>query len=355
MRLKQDQMSSRERIEALFNRRKPDRVSISMGATAFASRNAGLSITEAYGDPEKIFEALLWTVEQYGWDPIALRSRHTILGAHDFGGEVRLPKGEYEGAMVVVSPPVKNARDVQNLKIPDPRTAGAIELGMRFARLQRSHGLPATFFSRSPMTEAANICGLEQFCRWIIKAPELCRRLLDMTLVHISNVLQYWVDTFKAENVFIYMSSPSESNQVISPRHFETFALPYHLKYHEIIKRLGVTRIGLHICGEQNLNLPIFAEASPWVHPSILSFGHEVDLDAAMKLFPEDIIYGNIEPAKVQTESPGRVYEMARQIIEKGKKAPGGYVFSTGCELPKAAPPANVFAITKAVHDSGWY
>ena len=220
MRLKQDQMSSRERIEALFNRRKPDRVSISMGATAFASRNAGLSITEAYGDPEKIFEALLWTVEQYGWDPIALRSRHTILGAHDFGGEVRLPKGEYEGAMVVVSPPVKNPRDVENLKIPDPRTAGAIELGMRFARLQRSHGLPATFFSRSPMTEAANICGLEQFCRWIIKAPELCRRLLDMTLVHISNVLQYWVDTFKAENVFIYMSSPER----IQPGHLaQTF------------------------------------------------------------------------------------------------------------------------------------
>ena len=109
----------------------------------------------------------------------------------------------------------RNARDVENLKIAGPANRGGIELGMRFARLQRSHGLPATFFSRSPMTEAANICGLEQFCRWIIKAPELCRRLLDMTLDHISNVLQYWVDTFRAENVFIYMSSPER----IQPGH----------------------------------------------------------------------------------------------------------------------------------------
>ena len=46
-----------------------------------------------------------------------------------------------------------------------------------------------------------------------------------------------------------------------------------------------------------------------------------------MKLFPEDIIYGNIEPAKVQTESPRGVYEMARQIVEKGKKAPAGIRF----------------------------
>lgn len=353
--MKEDKMTSQERVDALFTYRKLDRVPISMGATAFAGKNVGLSITDAYGDPEKIFNAFLWTIEQYGWDPIALHFRHTILGAHDFGGQVRLPRGEYEGAMVVVSPPVKEERDVENLKMPDPKTAGAIELGMRFSKLQRSHGLPATFFSRSPMTAAANICGLEQFCRWIIKAPELCERLLDMTLKHIFNVLQYWVDTFGGENIFIYMSSPSESNQVISPKHFQKFALPYHLKYHERIKTLGIKRVALHICGEQNLNLPLFAEALPWGHPSILSFGHEVDLAVAMKLFPKDIIYGNIEPAKVQTESPPRVYEMAKEIIEKGKRAPGGYIFSTGCELPKAAPPANVFAITKAVRDHGWY
>ncbi len=353
--MKQDKMNGRERMDALFNYRRLDRVPITMGATAFASKNAGLSITEGYGEPEKIFNALLWTMEQYGWDALPMRARHTVLGAHDFGGDVRLPKGEYEGAMVVVSPPVKKERDVENLKMPDPRTAGAIELGMRFAKLQRSHGLPATFLSRSPMTEAANICGLDQFCRWIIKAPELCQRLLEMTLIHILNVIQYWVDTFGAENVFVYMSSPSESNQVISPKHFERFALPYHLKYHERINSLGIKRVGLHICGEQNLNLPIFAEASPWRHPSILSFGHEVDLEVAMKLFPKDIMYGNIEPAKVQTESAQRVYEMSKQIIEKGKKAPSGYIFSTGCELPKASPPANVFAITKAVHEYGGY
>ena len=45
--MKEDKMSSKERVDALFTYRKPDRVPISMGATAFASKNAGLSITEA--------------------------------------------------------------------------------------------------------------------------------------------------------------------------------------------------------------------------------------------------------------------------------------------------------------------
>ncbi len=74
------------------------------------------------------------------------------------------------------------------------------------------------------------------------------------------------------------MSSPSESNQVISPKHMEKFALPFHEEYHRRLKEIGIRRFGIHICGDQNLNLPLLAEASPWPHPSVLSFGHEVDL-----------------------------------------------------------------------------
>ena len=151
------------------------------------------------------------------------------------------------------------------------------------------------------------------------------------------------------------MSSPCESNQVISPRLFEKFALPFHMEYHEKLKGLGVNRFFFHVCGEQNMNLPLLAEACSWAHPSILSFGHEVDLEKAAELFPEDIIFGNIEPSIIQMGSPQEVYELAKAAIGKGKQAPGGFVLSAGCELPVFSPPVNVFAITKAVDDFGWY
>jgi len=354
MKQKKDRMSGQERLDSLFHYRKPDRVPIAMSALGFSGKNMGLSIRDTYADPERCFVALLWTEDQYGWDSMPMHFRHVVLGAHDFGGNVQLPEGEYEG-MNIVSHPVGSEDDVENLKLPDPKRAGGIEVATKFARLQESHGIPITFLSRSPFTMAGNICGLEQFCRWTIRKPELCNRLLDLAIAHILNVLRDWSNTFGAENLFIWLSAPSESNQVISPKIFEKFALPYHLKFHEEAKALGIKRFAYHICGDQNLNLPLIAQAASWRHPSILSFGHEVNLETAMKLFPRDVIYGNIEPALIQTETAQVVYDLAKGVIEKGKKAPGGFILSAGCQLPNGSPPGNVFAITKAVDDFGWY
>lgn len=176
-----------------------------------------------------------------------------------------------------------------------------------------------------------------------------------MAVDHICNVLQYWVDTFGAENIFVWISSPNKSNQIISPRQFERFAFPYHVEFHERLRSIRINAFGLHICGDQNLNLPYFAKTYLWEHPSILSFGHEVDLEVAANYFPNDIIFGNIEPAVIQTGTPQEVYDLSRIVIEKGKKASGGFIFAPGCELPPMSPPVNVYQMTKAVNDFGWY
>jgi len=97
------------------------------------------------------------------------------------------------------------------------------------------------------------------------------------------------------------------------------------------------------------------ADLAPWPHPSVFSFGHEVDLDVAAKLFPGDIVYGNIEPVVIQIGKPRQVYELSKTAIEKGGKATRGFILAPGCGLPPASPPVNVFAMTKAVNHFGWY
>jgi uroporphyrinogen decarboxylase len=237
--------------------------------------------------------------------------------------------------------------------MPDPTTAGDIRKALQFAELQHAYGLPVSFFSRSPFTLAANICGLDLFLKWLIKKPALARRLMQMALDHIVNVLGIWVERFDADNVFVWLSSPSESNQVISPRHFKQYALPYHIVYHERLRVLGIRSFGFHICGDQNLNLPHLADSPPWPHPSVLSFGHEVDLDTAIAHFPQDIIFGNIDPTALQYESANSIYERSRIALEKGKKAPGGFVLGPGCDIPLMTPPKNLQAMTRAVEDDG--
>ncbi len=189
MNLRQDRMTSKERMEALWNHRKPDRVPISGLNIGFANRNAGYTVRSAYDNPQKTFEAQLWTAEQYGWELEPMWFAHTILGGWDFGGIPKWPESEFQGALMIETPPVEVLVDklnvspeeaVEKLQMPDPRTAGGIAIAFEFAKLQEKNGLPfVTFFPRAPMTSAANICGVEQFCRWIMKKPELCHKLLS--------------------------------------------------------------------------------------------------------------------------------------------------------------------------------
>jgi uroporphyrinogen decarboxylase len=90
--------------------------------------------------------------------------------------------------------------------------------------------------------------------------------------------------------------------------------------------------------------------------PGIVSVGDQVDLDTAIKYFGDkSIIVGNIDPVVIQNGTPQEVYQLSKQAIEKGKKAPRGYMLMSGCEIPPMSPPYNVYMMTKAVNDFGWY
>jgi uroporphyrinogen decarboxylase len=321
--------------------------------------NCGYTLTELETDPQKYWNALRWTCEQYGWESLWQHAGPTVLGSWDFGAKMMMPDSPYAMAIAVDSNAVRTEDDVWKLKLPDSKIAGAIPKRMEFSRLQDDVGWPITFLASSPFTIATEICGVELFAKWLMKNPQLCDRLMRMALDHTLNVLQYWIDTFGAEKMVYHTGSPSEANQLFSPRHIQEYALPYHKELHQRLRVMGVNQLHFHICGEQNLNLPFLAElassADGWPHPSIISFGQEVDLDDAAKYFPDDIIMGNVEPAVIQAGTPQQVYEHCKACIEKGRNFRGGFILSPGCVLPPKAPPYNVWMITKAINDFGWY
>jgi len=352
-------MIHQERIQALYNYQKPDRVPIFGMDEGFCMLNCGYTLIELQTNPQKFWDALQRTCEQYEWELLWQHVAHTVLGSWDFGAKMKMPDSPYAMAVAVDTPAVKTEDALWNLKMPDSKTAGAIPKRMEFSGLQAKSGMPVTFQARSQFTMAANICGVEQFARWLVRKPQLCDRLMRMALEHTLNVLQYWVDTFGAENILYRMSSPSEANQIVSPSHIQEYALLYHKEFHQRIRAMGVKKFYFHICGEQNLNLPHLSKfassADGWLHPSILSFGHEVSLNDAAHYFPDDIIMGNIEPAVIQAGKPQQVYELCQAAIEKGKEIPGGFILAPGCGLPPKSPPYNVWMMTKAVNDFGRY
>ena len=177
------------------------------------------------------------------------------------------------------------------------------------------------------------------------------RKITDFAKI----VIDYYVENFAGQPMMASTGDATSANQIISSRQFEEFAFPYQGEIHEHAVARGIKHIFCHICGEQNLNLPYWAQM-PFGDPGILSFGHEVDLETAIEYFGDrHAIAGNIEPRVIQEGTWQEVHELCRVAIDKAKYAPNGYLLMAGCEVPVQAPPYNLYVMKKAVMDFGFY
>jgi len=349
-------MSARERWEALMNRQPVDRVSFfPMGNAPFCCKNVGFRVLDAFTNPAKYVEAMSKTADQYGFFPFAYATSSGSYGAWEFGGDIRMPTSEYEMSPAVVRYPAQSEEDVWKLKLPDVETAGSIPNNIKLSRLQEAvPGMPIVPAAHAVLTLSGNLVGVENLCRWMIKKPELVHHLVRLAADHIVDVAVYWANNFDPKRIIFYSAAATESNQLISPKQFEKFVVPYQKEAHEKILALGIKHIYVHICGDQNLNLP-FWQQIPMGNPGILSFGHEVDLATAAKAFPNHIIAGNVNPPILHMGTGEEIYELSRECIEKGKKASGGFMLAAGCGVSPLTPPYSYWAMHKALDDFGWY
>jgi len=349
-------MSEKERWDALINRQPVDRISFfPVGAPSFSCLNVGYSILDSYTNMAKTSEAQRKIADQYGYFPFVYLA-YGAYGAWEFGGEIKMPASEYVMAPTVVRYPVGSEEDVLKLELPDSKTAGIIPLNMELSKLQEElPGAPIVPpVAHTVLTLAANLSGIESLCRWMMKKPELVHHLAQLAGEHIVEVAKYWVNTFGPERIIFYSAAATESNQMISPKQFEEFFLPYQKRTNEKLLAMGIKHLFVHICGDHNLNLPLWSQI-PMGDPGILSFGHEVDLETAAKYFPSDIIVGNVNPTIIHTGSGDAVYELSRICIEKGKKAPGGFMLAAGCTISPLTPSYNYWVMQKSLEDFGWY
>jgi uroporphyrinogen decarboxylase len=351
---KGDRMSSKERMDALLCGKPVDRVPLFLFARGFSAATMGMSLSDFYATPPKSLAAQVWTSRMYGQDePTKFGFSSSV--AWDFGGEIRLPSEAFDQTPMVVRYPVETEEDIARLELPGFETAGMLPQNMEFCRLQEAAGLMITMSIGAPFMYAANVCGLEKLARWMMKKPELAHQLLRLMTDYGIETAKYWIKSFGRGDIEFRTSTPTSSNQVISPKQFQTFSLPYLQELHAAVLEMGAKYLYTHICGDQNLNLPYYADVS-FGDPGIASFGHEVDLaDAIAHLGEQCIIVGNVEPALILNGTPEEIYEASVTCIEKGKAAPRGFILGTGCEISPMSPPANVWAMRKAINDTGWY
>lgn len=320
---------------------------------SFAVQNVGYPAAAAYNDPQKSFEAQIETIAEFGEDGIP---RMAVGGASDvtwaFGGTLKWPADEYSMAPTATRHPVNSEAEVESLTMPDDiAAAGPLPLYLDFARRCQENGLPIFPFITSPIEGARSLCGLELLMRWMIKKPDLAHHLLRLALDYSLAVVRLFAEMFPPADMLTYLAAPTASNQMLSPRFFESFVLPYQKQLHEGILKTGIRHIYCHICGEQNKNLPLWRKI-PMGNPGIVSFGHEVSIETAVKFFGADcIIAGNIEPAVIHLGQADEVYRLSIEALARGSQSPCGYILMPGCGIPPNVPAENLLMLKKASAD----
>ncbi|KAA3647707.1 MAG: hypothetical protein DWQ07_01615 [Chloroflexi bacterium] len=342
-------MSGRERMQALFNREPLDYVTYVHRGYSFCANNAGVAKADIYDDPQKSFDAQMWTNEQYNSDGSPFYT-FVSYGAWEFGGTIEWPDDRWGSGPGVEKVPIESPEQLWDLELPDVKTAGSVPKMMEFAKLQEAAGLPIGFVCGSPFTHAANLCGINEFMMWIVENPDAVHKAMRLMTDHILQVADYFVDTFGKGNVIARSAAPTES--LIGPKQFEEFVKPYVTELHSKVLDKGAKYVYCHICGEQNHLLDQWAEV-PFGERSVLSFGHEVPLEKAAEYFPDHIIAGNTDPQIIAQGHPDEVREALKQTIETGKKLKNGYIFMGGCSLPASTPPYKVFMMSKAREEFG--
>lgn len=351
--IRKDRMTKKERWLALVNRKPMDRVPFYALAMGFSTFSQGNTIADLYNKPQKNFDAMTTTAAKYGLQEIPWVG-YAAWGAWEFGGDVKWPSGEYAQAPSVARHPVITEEDGWNLKVPDVKTAGFHPLEMELSKLVAASDEPFIHPTYGPFTSAANMVGVEKFCKWIMKKPDLAHHMLRVATDFFNAKSLWYANTFPPGRLLPWTFDTVAANQIISPKQFEAFCLPYQKEVHQKILDTGVKHIMCHICGEQNENLPYWQQI-PFGDPGILSFGHEIDLGSLQDVFPKEIVMGNVNPSIILTGTPEEVYEETRVVIEKGRTHPGGFMLSAGCEFPPGASEDKMWAMVQAVSDFGWY
>lgn len=352
-------MNNAERIAALVNGRKPDKVPFfCMGGGGFALVRHQLPLAINYNDSDTALKYYREAAIEFEWLYSPLLA-YAAMGSWEFGGDIQWPDGEFAQAPSVLRHPATTPEEALALTLPDIAAAGMVPRQKNFYDkvLQQPDDIKAWRLIcqiEGVFTLASNLAPPSLFFKWLIKAPEVVTHLLSLALEFLTGLGRYIKELYGVEGVLIWGGEPATSNQLISPKIFEKFALPYTQELHRRLLEMGFRSIFKHICGDQNLNLPLWASV-PMGNPGYVSVGHEVDLRDAAAQFPNDIVVGNLSPSLIQTATAQEVYQASIAILEIGKQLSNGFIFAPGCGLPPKSPPENLAAIRSAVNDAGCY
>ncbi len=193
------------------------------------------------------------------------------------------------------------------------------------------------------MTLATQLLGMEEALYLAVDDPAGFERLLDFST---AVVIRFGIAQVEAGAHVILVFDPSASLAVIPLSFFREFELPRLQKVFKAFGEAGASEGWLHIAGPLSPSLTIYRETGA----DILNFDYCVDPYDVLRTGARSCFNGNIKSLDFELAEPEDIFKESLRLRRLFSQR-GGYILSSGCEIPPGSRPENVAALVSAARE----
>ncbi len=332
-------MTSLQRVAAAVSFGGVDRAPVIAQVGGHAAICAGYKLNEYLCSGEIAARSQIAALKLYDYDAV-IAIFDACVETEAAGSEISFRDDNYP---IVKNYALSDNFDPNTLIVPDPTKAGRMpELLKEIEILRREVGrdTPVVGTVIGPMTVATQLLGLERALFMAADEPERFESVLDYAC---KIVISFARAQLKAGAHLVLLFDPSASPVVVPPSFYREIILSKHKMVFDEIKKAGSLANWLHIAGPILPIMPHYKE----VGVTIANFDYQIDPLEAQKALPDTCLDGNIKPMSFILDNPQTIYKNSRDVIAKFEQR-GGFILSSGCEIPPESKPENILAMVAA-------
>ena len=335
------EMNSVERCFKAIRRESPDRVPVIPLMISHSAQLAGVPFCTYNCNPRVIVDCQVAAWRKYGYDGIHVTTDNWIL-PQALGVPVQFYSDQPPTGL---ARPLANTKDLSALPpVNEAKSAarmGLLPAATRYARdLLGDTCFIKTNFDQGPFSLASAVRGIEQL---MIDMHDDKEFVFDLLEICTELVCELGLAVGRARPHAITFGDSVAG--LINRQDFIRFAFPAE---QEVVRRLHATLdmpVFLHICGRASHILDYMANTGA----DVLELDHCNDFAEVKRQLGSNVcVEGNLDPTGVLLQgSPELVREKSTELIRLAGTH-GGLILSSGCEVPRGTPSANILAMVDA-------
>jgi len=316
----------------------PERVPSIPLVGLFSSMVSGYSVIELLRDANKQARSQMMALRKLDYDGV-MTCMDLTAEAEALGALINFQEKAFP---YVASYPIRDPNAFSELELPPIKSCRLNVFAETTKQLVRQVGKThlVSSYVIGPFTLAGQLMSAETLLELAMDKPEEaafvvkeCRRIIE----------PYVEELLNAGSHNIVVLEPTGSSSVISPEWFVRYCSPNLKSLNSFIKSKGA-KATLHICGNTTKIIDAMCETGA----DALSLDSVVSLATVNKTARgRCTIIGNVDTTLMLTGSREEIEDASRKCIGAVGGVVGGYILSSGCDLPIETPVENVDTLVK--------